>query len=156
MLIFCEKANDDLSFTAGVVPEGSDTMAITQVPSATVGPVVNSLESVLRVRLGNKFKTCCYVMSPKGLLASLVFNSIWVMLMAIITNGSTRKIRSPCKEQGNDCTLHSECPMRGWEAQLWLKALCEVLNSFSNGFVESYFMGINVFSLFFSVLWFCH
>lgn len=45
--------------------------------------------------------------------------------MAIITNGSTRKIKSPCKEQGNDCTLHSERRMRGWEAQLWLKALCE-------------------------------
>lgn len=59
-----------------MVPEGSEIMMITQVASATVCPVENSSESVLGIRFGNKTKACCYVVSPKRLLASPEFNSI--------------------------------------------------------------------------------
>ena len=67
---------DDESFAAGVVLEGSEIVVITQAASATICPVENSLERVLRIRLGNKIKTSYYVMSPKRDLSSPVFNSM--------------------------------------------------------------------------------
>lgn len=65
ILVFWKRIGDDI-FAAGVVLEGYEIIAITQVASATVCPVENSLERVLRIRFGNKIKTCCYVMSPRG------------------------------------------------------------------------------------------
>lgn len=79
-----------------MVAKDFEMMVITRAASATVCPIENSLESVLRIRPGNKIKTCCYVMSFKKCLVSPVFNSIWVLLVPIITNGS-KKFESPCE-----------------------------------------------------------
>ena len=76
ILVFCKRVVDDESFAAGVVLEGSEIVVITQAASATICPVENSLERVLRIRLGNKIKTSYYVMSPKRDLSSPVFNSM--------------------------------------------------------------------------------
>lgn len=44
--------------------------------STTHCPIEDSLESVLRIKLGNKIKTCCYAMNFKRYLTSPILNSV--------------------------------------------------------------------------------
>lgn len=48
----CQRLDDDVSFVPGLVPEGSVIMVISSVTPATVCPIENSLEGVLRMELG--------------------------------------------------------------------------------------------------------
>lgn len=53
---FCQRVDDDVSFAHGMVPEGSVIMMISSATPATVCPIENSLEGVLRMELGKKLK----------------------------------------------------------------------------------------------------
>lgn len=54
--ILCQRLDDDVSFAPGLVPEGSVMMVISSGTPATICPIENSLEGVLRMELGNSMK----------------------------------------------------------------------------------------------------